>query len=70
MIVPLTSVLKDEPYSVNIIQKDFEGATLVKPSRVRVDKIIAVKKSLVIKKIATLSPHKFNMIKELISKLF
>jgi mRNA interferase MazF len=70
IMVPLTTVLKNEPYSINITQVDFENGQLIKPSRIKVDKIIAVKQSLIIKKIGTLSSNKFNEVKEKLNSLF
>jgi len=37
--VPLTTVIKDEPFSFMINQGNLETGKLLKPSRIRIDKI-------------------------------
>lgn len=68
--VPLTSVLKEEPYSIEINQMDLMSGKLIKPSRVRADKIFTVEKRLTIMKIGIINNHAFEKIKSEIFKLF
>ena len=46
IMVPLTTVIKDEPYSIVINQQDLTSGKLLKPSRIRADKIFAAEKKL------------------------
>ena len=48
IMVPLTTIIKDEPYSVVINQEDLSSGKLLKSSRVRADKIFTVEKDLII----------------------
>ena len=68
--VPLTTVIKDEPYSVVINQQDLCSGKLLKPSRVRADKIFNVEKDLIMMKIGTINDRTFEKIKLEISKMF
>jgi len=70
IMVPLTSVLKDEPYSFIIEQTDLERGKLIKTSRIRVDRIISIQKSLVIKSIGIVRKSVFKKIKKEIICLF
>tara|TARA_Y100000310_G_scaffold307959_1_gene350588 strand:- start:270 stop:599 length:330 start_codon:yes stop_codon:yes gene_type:complete len=63
ILVPLTTIIKDEPYSVNISQGDISSGKLIRPSRIRVDKIFSVQKSLIIKKICSLKEETFVKVK-------
>ena len=42
--IPLTAIIKDEPYSIIINQEDLSSGKLIKQSRARADKIFAVEK--------------------------
>lgn len=70
IMVPLTTVIKDEPYSVTIDNKDMAAGKLLKPSRVRADKIFAVEKKLITMKIGTINDKTFDKIKTEIFKMF
>lgn len=70
IMVPLTTVIKDEPYSVVITQEDLSLGKLLKPSRVRADKIFTVEKDLIMMKIGTVTDGAFKKIKEEINKVF
>ena len=63
ILVPLTTVIKDEPYSINISQKDLASGELIRPSRIRVDKIFSVQKSVIIKNIGSLREETFARVK-------
>ena len=70
IMVPLTSVIKDEPHSFVITQQDLSLGKLLKPSRLRVDKIFAVEKDLIIMKIGIINEKTFEKIKTEIIKMF
>lgn len=69
VMVPLTSVLKKENYSV-VDNEDMVSGRLIKKSRVRVDKIFCVKKSLVSMKIGMLDDKIFKKVKAKIMRVF
>ena len=70
VMIPLTSVIKDEPYSVVINQKDLSAGKLLKPSRIRIDKIFTVEKSLISMKIGIIKEDVLKKIKIEIQKIF
>jgi|SRR3989338_1049133 len=70
IMVPLTTVIKDEPYSVIIDDGDMDSGKLVKQSRIRADKIFCVEKNLVTMKIGTINDKIFQKVKEEILKMF
>ncbi|MFH1211872.1 MAG: type II toxin-antitoxin system PemK/MazF family toxin [Candidatus Woesearchaeota archaeon] len=69
IMVPLTSVIKDEPYSIIINQQDMSSGNLIKTSRVKADKIFAVEKCLITMKIGAVSEKTFDKIKHEILKI-
>ena len=70
MLVPLTSVLKEDKFSIVLTNDDLQSGDLIKISRVRVDKIFCASKRLVIAKIGIIRSNSFLKIKELIEKVF
>jgi mRNA interferase MazF len=68
-MVPLTTVIKDEPYSVIIEQENLRSGKLLKPSRVKADKIFTVEKELIIMKIGVINEDTFDEIKTEIMKV-
>ncbi len=70
IMVPLTTVIKEEPYSVIINQRDLHSGKLLKPSRVRTDKIFNVEKDLIIMKIGVVNNPTFKKIKIEIVRMF
>lgn len=70
LMVPLTSVIKEEPYSMIINQEDLYSGKLLKTSRIRIDKIFSVEKDLIITNIGLLQEETFERIKSKIFKLF
>ena len=70
IMVPLTTVIKDEPYSVIIDDGDMDSGKLVKQSRIRADKIFCVEKNLVIMKIGVINNKTFEKIKAEIFRMF
>src|SRR3989344_8199848 len=63
IMLPLTSVIKDEPYSIVINQDDLSSGQLIKSSRIKVDKIFTVEKRLIVMKIGTLRDNTFEKVK-------
>ena len=70
IMVPLTTVIKDEPYSIIINQEDLDSGKLMKKSRIRADKIFSVEKSLIKMKIGVLNNNIFDMVKREIYNMF
>ena len=69
ILVPLTGVIKDEPYSIIISQNNLEVGKLIKISRIRVDKIFSIEKNLIYMKIGKLDNKTFEKVKEEFFKL-
>ena len=63
-MVPLTTVIKNELYSIVIDQDDLDSGKLIKQSRIRVDKVFSVEKKLVLKKIGIVSDKIFGEIRK------
>jgi len=70
IMVPLTTVIKDEPYSVIIDNNDMDSGELIKQSRIRTNKIFSVEKNLVTMKIGIIKDKTFEKIKAEIFKMF
>ena len=70
IMVPLTTVIKDEPYSIIIDNADMDSGELVKQSRIRADKIFSVEKNLVTMKIGTIKDKTFEKVKAEIFRMF
>jgi len=70
IMVPLTTVIKNEPYLIIINQENLSSGKLLKQSRVRADKIFAIEKNLVIMKIGMINEKTFQKIKLEIDKMF
>ena len=70
IMAPLTTIIKDEPYSVVIKQTNMSSGKLLKTSRIRVDKIFCVEKNLITMKIGKLKDNSFEKVKEEIFKIF
>ena len=64
LLVPLTAVIKKQPYSVLVESKDLSSGWLIKSSRIRADKIFAVEKKLVISKIGRLRGNSFRLVQK------
>lgn len=62
VLVPVTSVLKDDKYSLSLTQTDLNSGTLVTESRIKVDKIFCIDKKLIIKKIGNIKGNTFKKI--------
>ena len=63
VMVPLTTVIKNEPYSILVDQENLTSGKLLRSSRIRVDKVFAVEKKLVIMKIGIIDKETFGKIK-------
>jgi mRNA interferase MazF len=70
IMIPLTTVIKEVPYSVLINQENLTSGKLLKPSRIRIDKIFTIRQSLVRMKIGVINDSTFKEIKSEISKIF
>ena len=70
IMLPLTSVIKDESYSIAINQEDLSSGQLIKSSRIKIDKIFTVEKRLIVMKIGILSHNTFEKVKEELFNIF
>jgi len=64
IMVPLTGVIKNEPYSLIINQENLEDGKLLKISRIRIDKIFSVEKKLIRLRIGRLNKETFEKVKK------
>lgn len=69
LLAPLTSIIKDEPYSILIEQRSLDSGKLIKPSRIRMDKLFVVEKNKIIFKIGILNNSIFERVKAEFYKL-
>ncbi len=67
--VAVTSVIKDEQYSIILEQKDLKEGKLIAKSRARADKIFSVEKRIILKKIGSVNEKTFERIKKETLKL-
>lgn len=70
LMIPLTTVLKNVFFSIEISQQDMVSGKLKKTSRARADKIFAMKKELIITKLGKVNESTFNLIKKEIVSMF
>ena len=70
VMVPLTTVIKDEPFSLLINQDCLESGKLLKQSRIRIDKIFTIKKDIIMMKIGKVNNEMLVKIKSEIGKVF
>jgi len=70
ILVPLTTVIRDEPYSIVIEQDNMSFGRLLKTSRIRVDKIFCIEKNLITMKIGKLKDNSFDKVKGEILGIF
>ncbi|MBI5148086.1 type II toxin-antitoxin system PemK/MazF family toxin [Candidatus Pacearchaeota archaeon] len=70
IMVPLTTIIKEEPFSVIINQEDLSAGRLLRSSRVRADKLFTVEKNLAIMKIGVVNDKTFDRIKKEILRIF
>ncbi len=69
-MVPLTIVIKDEPFSILLQQENLTSGRLLKPSRIRLDKIFNAEKDLISMKIGIVNDKIFQKIKQEITEMF
>jgi len=70
VLVPLTTVIKEESYSIVIDQENLSSGKLLKQSRIRADKLFCVEKNLIMMKIGMLKTETFDKVKEEVFKIF
>ena len=70
VMIPLTTIMKEEPFSLVINQDNLESGKLLKQSRIRLDKIFTVKKTLIIMKIGRINDKTLEKIRSYINKIF
>ena len=68
--IPVTTVIKEEPYSIFLNQSDLVRGRLLKPSRIRADKIFTLEKSLIVMKIGLVNDVIFDKIKKELNSIF
>jgi len=68
--VPITSVIKEEPFSILINQSDLNQGKLIRKSRLRLDKIFSVEKRMIQMKIGVVSDNFFDKIKYELTEVF
>ena|SRR3989344_160520 len=68
--IPLTTIIKEVPYSIIIDQTDLSYGKLIKPSRIRIDKIFTVEKKSIIMKIGVIKDPTFSKIKSELMNVF
>ena len=64
ILLPITSVIKEEKYSVVINQEDLANGNLIRISRIKVDKPFCAEKNLILKKIGVLIEKSFEKVKQ------
>lgn len=69
-MLPLTSILKNVNYSIELKQEDLESGKLVCKSRIRIDKITPIKKELVKMKIGVINQNILEVIKGELNYMF
>jgi len=65
----ITSNLKDTMYSVLIENTNLEHGQIPTKSRIKVDKLFTLNKSIVKKKVAKINQETFNLVKQVFFKL-
>jgi len=64
LLAPLTSVIKNEPYSILIDQDDLSSGKLIVSSRIRLDKLFVIEKNKIVFKIGILNEQTFSKVKK------
>lgn len=70
IMIPLTTVLNDAPYSIFITQESLQFGKLVKPSRIRVDKVFSIEQGKILLKIGRLKDSVFDKVRAELLKVF
>lgn len=63
IMVPITSVIKKEPYSVIINSNDLNAGKLLKQSRIKADRIFCVERDLIMMSIGSVKGKIFDKVK-------
>ena len=69
IVVPVTSNLEQRGYSILIANKDLEEGKLIKESKIKVDRILSVSKSLVKMRIGKVGKHIHCSIRKILIEL-
>jgi mRNA interferase MazF len=69
LVVGVTSVLKNEPYSIGLDDNYLEQGKLPLPSRIKCDKIYSLSKKIITRKVGRVKNEKLNEIRKEISRL-
>lgn len=64
IVIPLTTVMKEAPYSFTLTNNDLNSGELIQDSMLRVDHVFTIEKESIIKKIGTVNDKTFDKIKE------
>jgi len=70
IMVPLTTIIKDELYSTIITQGDMSSGKLLRTSRIRADKIFCVEKNLIVMKIGMVNDDSFGKVRDGVVGIF
>jgi mRNA interferase MazF len=70
VVAAITSVLKDDPFSVSITSSDLEEGAIMKDSKVRADKLWTVEQAMIGFSAGRLNQAKFDEVKRKIFALF
>jgi len=70
VMVPITSVIKDQPYSILMDPKDLVSGKLEKISRIKLDKVFSIDQHKVIISFGKVNDNLFNKITSEIKKIF
>lgn len=64
ILLPLTSVIKKELYSIIIDSKDLEEGRLLKTSRIKTDRVFSIEKRLIKMKMGKINQNTFERVKK------
>ncbi len=70
VVAAITSVLKDEPFSVTITNDDLEEGSLLKESRIRVDKLFTIEQTMIEGSVGLVNKEVFTNVKERLFTVF
>ena len=70
IMVPLTSVLKEAPFSIAVTTADLSEGTLLKSSVIKADKLFAIEQQLIQTEIGVISQGKLEEVKSSVFRLF
>lgn len=69
IVTGVTSVLKSEPYSIDLDDKHLEQGKLPLPSRIKCDKIYSLSKKIIVRKVGRIKSEKLNEIRKELARL-